>query len=87
VCRSSIRAVGLTGLSLNEFMETASHPYAIRVYSEKLSISKSKTRSGKEFWLLNLPFFLVHKIEEYCRWFIKPLIFSSSEKLYPLSST
>lgn len=67
--------------SLNEFMETASHPYAIRVYSEKLSISKSKTRTGKEFWLLNLPFYLVHKIEEYCGWFIKPLIFPYSEKI------
>jgi predicted AAA+ superfamily ATPase len=56
--------------SLNEFMETANHNYAIRVYSEKLSISKSTTRLGKPFWLLNLPFYLVHKIEDYCVWFI-----------------
>jgi predicted AAA+ superfamily ATPase len=57
--------------SLNEFMELTPHPYAIRVYSEKLSITKSVTRTGKEFWLLNMPFYLVHKIEEYCGWFIK----------------
>ena len=56
--------------SLNEFMERASHPYAVRVYSEKLSIYQSKTRTGKPFHLLNLPFYLIHKIEEYLRWFI-----------------
>ncbi len=57
--------------SLNEFMELAPHPYAIRVYSEKLSITKSITRTGKSFWLLNMPFYLVHKIEAYCGWFVK----------------
>jgi hypothetical protein len=57
--------------SLNEFMETANHPYAIRVYSEKLSISKSKTRTGKDFWLLNLPFYLIHKIDDYCKWLVQ----------------
>lgn len=56
--------------SLNEFMEFAPHPYAVRVYSGNLNISKSVTRTGKPFWLLNLPFYLVHKIEDYCRWFI-----------------
>lgn len=59
--------------SLNEFMELAPHPFAIRVYSEKLSITKSVTRNGKSFWLLNLPFYLVHKIEEYCRWFVEEI--------------
>ena len=52
-------------------MEIAPHPYAIRVYSEKLKISKSVTRTGKPFWLLNLPFYQIHKIEEYCRWFVE----------------
>ena len=56
--------------SLNEFMENADHNFAVRVFSEKLSISKSYTRTGKEFWLLNLPFYLVHKIEDYLKWFI-----------------
>ncbi len=56
--------------SLNEFMEHANHPYAVRVFSEKLSISQSKTRLGKKFHLLNLPFYLVHKIEEYLDWFV-----------------
>lgn len=56
--------------SLNEYMERAHHPYAIRVYAEKLSISESKTRTGKKFYLLNLPFYLIHKIEDYLNWFI-----------------
>jgi uncharacterized protein len=57
--------------SLNEFMEFAPHPYAIRVYSDKLVITKSVTRTGKSFFLLNLPFYLVHKIMEYCGWFVE----------------
>ena len=56
--------------SLNEFMERANHNFAVRVFSEKLSISQSKTRLGKKFYLLNLPFYLVHKIEEYLDWFL-----------------
>jgi len=56
--------------SLNEFMERANHPFAVRVYSQKLSIAQSKTRSGKKFYLLNIPFYLVHKIEEYLDWFL-----------------
>ncbi|MCF6357235.1 MAG: DUF4143 domain-containing protein [Draconibacterium sp.] len=56
--------------SLNEYMDRTTHHFAVRVYSEKLSISQSKTRLGKKFYLLNLPFYLVHKIEEYLHWFI-----------------
>ncbi len=56
--------------SLNEFMDRTNHTFAVRVFSEKLSISQSKTRLGKKFHLLNLPFYLVHKIEEYLHWFI-----------------
>jgi predicted AAA+ superfamily ATPase len=56
--------------SLNEFMERTNHSYAVRVYSERLSITESKTRTGKRFYLLNLPFYLVHKIEKYLKWFV-----------------
>jgi len=56
--------------SLNEFMETANHHFTVNVFSEKLSISKSFNRTGKELWLLNLPFYLVHKIEDYLKWFV-----------------
>lgn len=56
--------------SLNEYMDSTNHHYAIRVYADKLNISKSVTRSGKIFWLMNLPFYLIHKIEDYCGWFM-----------------
>jgi len=60
--------LGKTGRlrSLFEFVDMAPHNFAIRVYSGKLSIEQSKTIAGKEFYLLNLPFYLVGKIYEYC---------------------
>lgn len=51
--------------SLHEFMDRAKHNYAIRVYSGKLSIDKVKTIKGKEYFLLNLPFYLLNKLEHY----------------------
>jgi predicted AAA+ superfamily ATPase len=59
--------------SLNEYMESANHPYAVRVYSEKVSITQSYSRTGKKYYLLNLPFYLVHKIEEYLDWFVSQI--------------
>ncbi len=56
--------------SLHEYMEEANHKFAVRVFSGKLSITKAYTRTKKEYHLLNLPFYLVHKIEEYLNWFI-----------------
>ncbi len=60
--------LGKTGRlrSLFEFVDMAPHNFAIRVYSGKLTIEASKTIKGKEFYLLNLPFYLVGKIYEYC---------------------
>jgi predicted AAA+ superfamily ATPase len=51
--------------SLLEFVDLSPHNFAIRVYSGKLSIEKQKTFRNKEFYLLNLPIFLVGKIYEY----------------------
>lgn len=62
---------GATGRlrSLHEFMDRVEHFHAVRVYSDKLAINQVKTRSGKEYHLLNLPFYLVHRIDEYLTWF------------------
>jgi uncharacterized protein len=49
--------------SLHQFMENAPHPIAVRVYQGEYLVQKAKTISGKEFTLLNLPFYLVHRIE------------------------
>jgi len=35
-----------------------------------LEIQETATLNGKKFYLLNLPFFLIGKIEEYIKWFV-----------------
>jgi predicted AAA+ superfamily ATPase len=54
--------------SLMEFVDASPHPFAVRIYSGELSIDKIKTIKGKEFQLLNLPFYLVCRINEYIKW-------------------
>lgn len=64
---------GATGRlrSLHQFMDKAPHPYAVRVYTGKLAIEKTRTINNTPFYLLNLPFYLVFKIENYLEWFIQ----------------
>ena len=56
--------------SLHQFMNMSDHKYAVRLYSGNLEISEVKTTEGKEYKLLNLPYFLAGKIHEYLDWFI-----------------
>ena len=49
--------------SLHQFIDQVSHSIAVRVWQGKLSIEKARTIKGKEFTLLNLPFYLAHRIE------------------------
>jgi predicted AAA+ superfamily ATPase len=56
--------------SLNEFMDRCSHTYAIRFYAGNISIDELKTRKGKPYKLLNLPYFLAAWTEQYLAWFI-----------------
>lgn len=49
--------------SLHQFMENAPHSIAVRVYQGEYLVQNAKTISGKKFTLLNLPFYLVHRIE------------------------
>ena len=49
--------------SLHQFMDQAPHNIAVRVYQGEYLVQKAKTIAGKEFTLLNLPFYLVHRIE------------------------
>ncbi len=64
---------GKTGTlrSLIQFMEIADHPYTIRLYAGKRHIDTLKTPSGKEFTLLNLPYYLAFKIPEILAEFIQ----------------
>lgn len=55
--------------SLLQFMDMCPHSYGVRLYSGPLEILKAKTLSGKEFQLLNLPYFCAGKLHEYIEWF------------------
>jgi predicted AAA+ superfamily ATPase len=49
--------------SLHLFIDKAPHSIAVRVYQGQYLVQKAKTIAGKEFTLLNLPFYMVHRIE------------------------
>ncbi len=55
--------------SLHQFMEQCPHGFAARMYGGVIEINKVKTQNGKEFKLLNLPYFLGTQIETYLEWF------------------
>lgn len=49
--------------SLHQFMDVAPHHLAVRVWQGSYLVEKVITIAGTEFTLLNLPFYLVHRIE------------------------
>jgi predicted AAA+ superfamily ATPase len=57
--------------SLHQFMDSCPHGYAVRMYAGKFEIHAATTTNGKEFKLLNLPYFLGLKLNEYLEWFIE----------------
>jgi len=56
--------------SLHQFIDQAPHPYAVRFYSEEVCIDTVKTIGGKPFFLLNLPYYLVNRLDDYLDWFL-----------------
>ena len=54
--------------SLHQFIDRTSHNYAVRIYSGKLEVNLIKTLNGKNFILLNLPFYLAGSVFEYFDW-------------------
>jgi len=56
--------------SLHLYMEDAPHDIAVRVWSQRLSVDAVKTPMGKEFKLINVPFYYVcileKVLEKYC---------------------
>jgi len=57
--------------SLHEYMDRTDHPYAIRFYQGPLLINEARTKKGKQFHLLNLPYFLGTKLKAYAEWFLR----------------
>ncbi|MGH7239866.1 MAG: ATP-binding protein, partial [Candidatus Saccharimonadales bacterium] len=62
---------GATGTlrSLMVFMDLAPHNMALRFFSGEVSLSTITTPEKKIVHLLNLPYYLVSKIEDYMEWF------------------
>ena len=54
--------------SLHLFMDAAPHNLAVRFYAGNVSITKVATPAGKNFTLLNLPYYAVSQIERYLAW-------------------
>lgn len=54
--------------SLHQFIDRSKHNFAIRIYSGKLQTDKLTTINGKDFILLNLPFYLTGSIYKYIEW-------------------
>lgn len=50
--------------SLHAFMDQTPHTIAVRIWSNPLSVDKVKTPSGKEFRLINVPFYYVGVLEK-----------------------
>ncbi|MFA4852254.1 MAG: AAA family ATPase [Bacteroidales bacterium] len=61
--------LGKTGRlrSLMEFIDLCPHNFALRIYSGIFSVETAKTLKGKEFILLNLPFYLTGKTPDYIK--------------------
>ena len=55
--------------SLHLYMDNAPHNMAVRLYAGALNISALRTASGKNYFLLNLPYCLVSQMEAYLLWF------------------
>jgi len=49
--------------SLHLFMDEAPHDVAVRVWSQPLSVDVVRTQAGKEFRLINVPFYYVCVLE------------------------
>ncbi len=64
---------GATGRlkSLQLFMDSAPHHWAVRLYGGDLKIDHLLTPNQKPFYLLNLPYYLAGRIENYLTWLMQ----------------
>ena len=56
--------------SLHQFINRTNHNYAVRIYGGKFSVQKQTTPEGKDYLLMNLPYYLGTKIKEYIAYFL-----------------
>ena len=56
--------------SLHQFVDRSPHNFAVRIYSGKFSVENAVTIAGKKYKLINLPFYLIHKLPKYLEYCI-----------------
>lgn len=63
---------GTTGTlkSLHQFINLADHSFAVRIYGGTFSIENHQTPEGKPYKLMNLPYYLGTRLQEYLEFFI-----------------
>ncbi|MBY5958187.1 AAA family ATPase [Membranicola marinus] len=63
---------GATGSlkSLHEFIDRAPHSLAVRMYAGEFKLEKTRTRKGKLFYLMNVPYYLGTYLDQCLSWFI-----------------
>jgi len=54
--------------SLHQFIDRCPHDLAVRLYGGPLEVQQTRTPQGKEFSLLNLPYFLAAQLPQYLDW-------------------
>lgn len=57
--------------SLHQFIESAPHPFAVRLYAGSLQVKEARSVKGKTYYLMSLPYFLGGKIREHLEGFMK----------------
>lgn len=57
--------------SLHLFMDQVGHEFAVRLYAGPLSVETVQTLEGKNYQLLNLPYFLSGQLEDYLEWLVQ----------------
>lgn len=57
--------------SLGEFMDRCPHTFAVRLLANKFNIETSRTKTGKEFTLVNLPYYCAGKLLEWMQFVVE----------------
>lgn len=57
--------------SLHQFIDASPHHYAVRMYGGEFKVENATTPAGKQYLLMNLPYYLGTKIHEYIGYFVE----------------
>ena len=66
--------------SIYLFMDESPGKIAIRLYAGELLVTKAVTPNGKNYHLLNLPYYLVSQLPKYIEWLNKDLLKLKNKK-------